>query len=807
MIRLAHGERWNALTGGTTYGPFDEVTLADRVGELLQRHVTQGYVQLAAAELLAALMDDSPRVRGRAAVRLGWRRETKAVEPLLAAAQRARGDICPIVDALGRIGDPRAVELARTLAGKSQLSRRRSGVEALRNLGDADGLAIARQANTARLPDEIAAVLATCDENRVTATAVAQIEAAIAAIDPRKVGIVADVLYERDTPLARRVARRLLTPERIRGPHHWRYAKSILKRTMLRGDAATFGQLAYAIERASIGYAGTTAVLTSGLDGEKRLTKVFGKQTQAYVLRACWRYLRDLARYRPAQYVEHAARVLACYRPVDAQPIVHDVGAFGSAFLLNRILYGASNRLRVDWRSLVHRFVAPSAVHPKKGVREESFAKLWDEHASAYLPLLVDAALPQVEELALAGVIRNPGVLQAAAIETLLDLVARDHEPLRDALQAELDRRLADAPQDWALILAVLGRGLPRLRDLSLRWLETSATLWANDETRLVSCLRAADARVRTEAARIAAPRIVAGDAALRERLADRVLAVLAEPEPQPAAHAAFVALARSALVPELERRFDLDGLIAAIKDGGTALKQVAGFLLGRRDGALARLGLDGLIALASHELVGVRAAGHAIVRGAVAQLERDPSALFALAESEWNDTRELAAELLRGLPLAALGLDGLVALCDATDPGVQALGRELVQRHFAELDPDAVLFRLAEHPAQHMRSYALELVTKHLRPGMVPLERIEGFMRATLFDLRPDRRLKVGLLDFMHARGAMDENQAELVVRILGDVLRTSTVFDFQRIVQIVATLQLAYPAATSELRMSEPA
>ncbi|HWB76074.1 MAG TPA: HEAT repeat domain-containing protein, partial [Nannocystaceae bacterium] len=471
MIRVAHGERFDALTGGTAYGPFSGEALADRVGELLQQHVAQGYVQLAAAELLAALSHESPRVRGRAAVRLGWRREAKAVEPLLAAAVRARGDICPIVDALGRIGDPRAIELARSLAAKSQLSRRRSGVEALRNLGDAVGLALARTANDTRLPDEITAVLAVLDEQRVTASAVAQLEAAIAGIDPRKAGIVADGLYERDTPLAHRVARRMLTVERIRGPHQWRYAKSILKRTMLRGDAATFGALAYTIERASIGYTGATAVLTSGLDGEKRSTKVFGKQTQAYVLRACWRHLRDLARYRPAQYVEHAARVLACYKPTDAGPIAGDRGAFASAFLLNRILYGASDRLRVGWRSLEHRFVSASAVHPKPGVREEAFAALWDEHPAAYLRLLVHAELPQVEALALAGVMRHPEVLQQAEPSTLLDLVARDREPLRATLQRELERRFAADPNEWALVEAVLARGLPLLRELSLRWL------------------------------------------------------------------------------------------------------------------------------------------------------------------------------------------------------------------------------------------------------------------------------------------------------------------------------------------------
>ncbi|HET6584042.1 MAG TPA: hypothetical protein VFG69_11350, partial [Nannocystaceae bacterium] len=761
-------------------------------------------VQLEAAGLMVALDSPSAQVRGRAAVRLGWRRERKAVGALLHAAHRAKGDICPIVDALGRIGDPAAIELARGLATRSQLSRRRSGVEALRNLGDAEGLAMARQANQARLPAKLAEVLASADESRVTASVVSAMEAAIAGEDPRKRGTIADALYERDTPLALRVARRMITSDSIRAPHQWRYAKSVLKRAMLRDDTATFAQLAYAIERASLGYAGATAVVTSGLDGQKRSTLVFGKRTQAYVRRATWRYLRDLARYEPALYVDAAARVLGHYRPTDAKPPTGPYGAFADAFLLNRILYGASDRMRVDWRAMRHKFLGVHAVRPKVHVREEAFSRLWDAYPAAHLAVLARAQLPEIEDFALRGVIRHPHVLADAAVAVLLDIAARDREAVRELVRGELERRLAADPSDWALVEAVIARGLPALRDASVRWLDATAAAWTTDEARLSACFAAADPRVRTEAARIAAPRVAAASAELRERLADRLLAVIATDEPQPGAHAAWIHLAREALVPELERRFDLDALIDAVRTGNTALQQVAGFLLGRRDGALAKLGLAGLVALANHELVAVRMAGHAIVRGAAAQLVRDPSALFALAESEWDDTRELAAELLRGLPLAALGLDGVIGLCDSTTPSVQELGRELVVRHFAELDADTVLFRLTEHPARAMRIYALALVREHLRPGMVPLARIEGFMRTTLFDPRPNRGLKVGLLELLLDRGLMDENQAELVAGVLGDLLRTHTVFDFQRVSQALARIQTAFPEVTTELQLA---
>jgi hypothetical protein len=133
----------------------------------------------------------------------------------------------------------------------------------------------------------------------------------------------------------------------------------------------------------------------------------------------------------------------------------------------------------------------------------------------------------------------------------------------------------------------------------------------------------------------------------------------------------------------------------------------------------------------------------------------------------------------------------------------VQAFGRQTVQRHFEELPGETVLFRLAEHPAQPMRQYALELVEKHLRPGLVPLCRIDPFVRATLFDLRPRRSLKLGLLAFLRARGLADAGQAEHVAALLQDVLRSHTVIDFQLVSQTLAMVQVAFPEVHSDLRV----
>src|SRR5206468_7787217 len=100
-----------------------------------------------------ALAGPSPEKRGKTALRLRWAGETDVVPTLLAALPNAVDDLCPIVDALGLLGDRRAIPAIRPLAARKLLSRRRSAVEALRNLGDAEGLAEARRRALEQLPD------------------------------------------------------------------------------------------------------------------------------------------------------------------------------------------------------------------------------------------------------------------------------------------------------------------------------------------------------------------------------------------------------------------------------------------------------------------------------------------------------------------------------------------------------------------------------------------------------------------------------------------------------------------------------
>jgi hypothetical protein len=101
------------------------------------------------------------------------------------------------------------------------------------------------------------------------------------------------------------------------------------------------------------------------------------------------------------------------------------------------------------------------------------------------------------------------------------------------------------------------------------------------------------------------------------------------------------------------------------------------------------------------------------------------------------------------------------------------------------------------------MRHFALNLATQHLPDGAEPLARLGTFFRAALLDLWPDRLLKNRVLAFVAERGMRDEQQAAVAVRILSDVVRMQGRTDFERALESMARIKLAYPALASPLRI----
>jgi HEAT repeat protein len=805
LIRLARGPKAGVLGKGGVYGPYPATELGSRFAEVVGTLRAEGFGPPGLATMLEALASPNSRARSRAAIRLGWRRSVQAVGPLLDALPRAVDDACCILDALGAIGDARAIPAVRAYATRKLLSRRRSAVEALRNLGDPEGLADAIARAREQLPGSVRAALDAIPAEDESAGAVEALAQAVRNLDGQHQGLALDTLYEIGTPAAVAAVRAVIAELDFSRPYVWRYIKSIDKRSQLRHDPAMFGWLSHALEAQARKTTGTKASVKSGYDGVQRTSPIFQRKTQDFLRRLGWRYLRNLAAYRPELYAPAAAEALVAYTSDDAEEPEGLRGAFARCYLLHRILWGAGGRFVLDDRRLTFRFRDAKSTLPRLSVREEAFSHLWDARPSAYLRVLSAAPLPEAHVFA-ARAVAGPHrrVLEEADPGTVLRLLRAQYEPTVNLGLAELERRFDPGRPDMALLDCLLSDELPRARELGRSWLRLAAPRWTRDQEWVLVFLGFPDAATAALAAELAAERL-RGDPNMQRALAARLLALLRAPEPGPGAHDVYARVAREALAEEMGALLSIPELLAMVTGGSPPVQAIAGDLLGRRPEALDHVGLEGLAALAGHEVAAVRAASHALMRSATQRFRDDPAPLYLLIESYWADTRAFAFDLLRHhVGLETLGPEGLMGLLDSNRPDVQDVARELVKRHFAELKPRVLVAQLIEHPHPNMRRFALDLVVEHLPDRVDALASVEWFLRAAMLDLRPDRLVKRRIIDFLLRRGLQDEYQAEVAARLLGEFARMDVRADFEHAMEALVRLSLEYPGLKSPVAVA---
>ncbi|MGE3819286.1 MAG: HEAT repeat domain-containing protein [Isosphaeraceae bacterium] len=789
LVRLT---RQGPKASDKVIGPYHPSELPERFAEVVDGLKSEGYGPPGLAALLDALQGPDVAARARAALRLGWRKESDAVPTILGLLPQAVDEVCSLLDALGAIGDPRAIPSLRDYATRKLLSRRRSAVEALRAIGDAAGLAEATARALEQLPEPVRAAIESPDD-------AAQ---AILGLEPQRQGLALDTLYETGLPAAPLAVRNALDAMEIDKPYLWRYVKSIYKRSMLRHDAETFGRLARSIEARGRLSQGTNAAVKSGYDGVQRQTPIFQRKTRDYLRRLGWRYLSNLAKHRPALYADAAASVVAAYQPEDPEEPDGFRGAFARCYLWHRVLLGRSTRFHFDDRRLVFRFRDAKSTQPVEGAREESWPDLWDAHPSAYVHILKTARLPEAHAFAVRAIqARHVHILESLSQDDLIALLTAPYPETGALGLAELDRRFDPSRPDLAILDRVLSCDVPQARELGRRWLRLAAPLWTSDQEWVLIFLAFPDAETASLAGELAA-RSLRDHPAMRRALAARLLDRLRAPEPSPGAHDVYARLAGDALAEETSALLSVPDLVLLCETGSPPLQALAGKLLSHRPEAVAHLGAEGLVELAGHEIADVRLAAHGLIRSNVERFRSDPSPLFLLVESDWHDTRSLAFELLRDrLGFDVLGFEGLVGLLDSNRPDVREVGRSLARTHADRLDLRTLARRMVEHPAPDARRFALDLAVDHLPDGDQALRDLSWFLRSALLELHPDRLLKRRVVDFLLTRGRRDPHQAEVAARLLADASRMAVRSDAEHAREALARLALAWP----DLRLPE--
>lgn len=816
LLRLATGVTPATLSEGKVFGPYSADELEPRAQELLGRMREHGYIERhPQMDLLVKLRSPQSQQRASAAQALAWRGVTAAVEPLLELAQTANRELSAVLDALSRLGDPRAIPLARAQAEKKLLSRRRAGVEALRRLGDHEGLALARSAGMARIPENIAALLSPMDVPAQDAAD--RLETALMTIPLRQRGVVLDQLYEFGDPFAVRAVIGAFR-QQFHQPHLWRYCKSVLKRAIWRGDADSFAELSLLIERSSS--RGERAEVKSGLDGQSREIRVFGVRTRHWMQRASARYLRRLGHWAPRDYLACASAVLQRYQLTDARAPKGLYGPFHNAHLLYVLLHSAGDRLRLD-RKLQARFKSAAAANTQFADHHVAFATHFDLAPHYYARLLARAELPEVREFALRGLSKHPEAYthaDALDLVALLDAHPESHVPALAELQRRYPR--VQLAQHIELLSSLLDGG-DYARALFGHWFgkEADRSVWQDfAPLPLLTLLRRTRPVGRALAAETLIHALQQVELKQRAQVLRQLLQALqqsemlvsanaseAELEQQQRASLRDAALAQVlvAFAGESAALVELELCLRWIMASDALRQDLAGMLLAQHPQALAILGQNRLLALAESEVQSVRAAACGLMQKAQAQGQlQDIWPLLAMAESRFEDSANCAFALIRAIPANQLSFEALISLLDSNRSAVQNFAKNLLQEQLDPAQLPRLVQCLLEHPHVPLQCYAIELLDQALPEGVVALRSAMLFMRTVLMRINFPRTARLRLMRFIRQRASQDLDQATLIHDMLGQVLRSAQKRQFEEVAMLLSELQQRYPslAARSE-------
>ncbi|RYE83727.1 MAG: hypothetical protein EOO75_18970, partial [Myxococcales bacterium] len=356
-------------------------------------------------------------------------------------------------------------------------------------------------------------------------------------------------------------------------------------------------------------------------------------------------------------------------------------------------------------------------------------------------------ALPSSSPIASSG-----GALGAPVVRDLLA------HPL-GAVQAVGSEALLSgptAPPDEAIGL-LLGSGHDEVRAAAVRLLKRLPDAELVRRPRIIARLLAhAQVDLRT-AGRELGQRLTAADPSFGPALTGELVAALVRNLLPEGAGAWLLEVLLHDLALSLAT---LEGaaVIRLLRSRGKHAQELGGLLLIGRPELGATFTVDELAQLCHHEVLAVRQAAFALLQGDLPRLQGDVMGAIRALDSPWDDARSWMAAVFREqLTADDLPIEVLVAIVDSVRPDIEALGRELLRRHFRDPDGATLMLQLSEHPAPGVQLMVTELFDRFAAGRPEQIRGLIPFFTMALGRVNRGRAVKQRVLAFLHAQAERD--------------------------------------------------
>src|SRR5262249_36600357 len=139
------------------------------------------------------------------------------------------------------------------------------------------------------------------------------------------------------------------------------------------------------------------------------------------------------------------------------------------------------------------------------------------------------------------------------------------------------------------------------------------------------------------------------------------------------------------------------------------------------------------------------------------------------LLDTAWDDSRGFWFRLFE-LHFTAKDFTPalLVSICDSVRKDVQAFGRTLITRFFAEADGQEYLLKLSEHPSAELQLFATNYLERYAADNPARLAELKPYFLSVLSRVNKARVAKDRVMAFLVSEAQKDEAAARLVTEIL---------------------------------------
>ncbi|CAN1210773.1 HEAT repeat domain-containing protein [Tumidithrix helvetica PCC 7403] len=245
-----------------------------------------------------------------------------------------------------------------------------------------------------------------------------------------------------------------------------------------------------------------------GEQPETSNNQVYTQKTRSYLQRRVWRSLRKLGELNDPNYIRFAVSILLQHADADAEEVRRSIyykydrnwSRFESARIewdiyakyltFNHILYEHSPRYVLKPNARAWRCVPPyKPGNPEPQVREEAFPRLWEQHPTALLQLLLESKCHPVHQFAVKAIRSCQQFLAGLELENLIQILDRPYE-VTAQLGFELARlRYQSSRPDGRLILAVANCNFAPARTEAYRWINEQRDRFLTEDSQLIAGL------------------------------------------------------------------------------------------------------------------------------------------------------------------------------------------------------------------------------------------------------------------------------------------------------------------------------